>query len=349
MSPPFFSICIPNYSRTSFLLQALDSLAAQDFRDFEICISDDVSPDNRQREIEAWLETSGLRYRMVRQTVNLRYDANLRAAIGLASGKYCFLLGNDDALKTKSVLTQLHRAIEAEPNCGAVVTDFEDFTSGQLAGRIRQTGSRGSGPEVAARAYRQFSFVSGIVLLCEPAQRYATSRWDGGEMYQTYLASSIIASGHSLLELAWPAIRKDIHIAGESVDSYAKRQRAPRWPIHPVCLPLAQFARIAADGIALHEPDVPSRLRLNEIIVRQLLLFTYPFWLFEYRNVQSWSYAAGVALGMRPGVITCGIELAVLARWRLRLLYVLVTLAGLLIPAACFKALRLHLYRLAKS
>src|SRR5438105_2928907 len=95
---PFFSICIPQYGRTSFLLRAIDSFAEQTFRDFEVCISDDVSPDRRQDELIARLRGHSIPFRFARQLHNLRYDANLRAAIGLASGRYCVLMGNDDAL-----------------------------------------------------------------------------------------------------------------------------------------------------------------------------------------------------------------------------------------------------------
>ena len=47
---PTFSICIPQYNRTSFLLEALKTLNEQDFKDFEVCISDDCSTDGRESE-----------------------------------------------------------------------------------------------------------------------------------------------------------------------------------------------------------------------------------------------------------------------------------------------------------
>ncbi|MDB9482187.1 glycosyltransferase, partial [Dolichospermum circinale CS-537/05] len=40
---PFFSICIPQYNRTSFLIEACKVLAQQTFKNFEVCISDDQS------------------------------------------------------------------------------------------------------------------------------------------------------------------------------------------------------------------------------------------------------------------------------------------------------------------
>src|SRR6202011_5713969 len=81
----FFSICIPQYNRTSFLIEALRTIKDQTFRDFEVCIADDRSTDGRSHEIVEYLQESGLSFAYQQNAENLRYDGNLRAAIGLAS------------------------------------------------------------------------------------------------------------------------------------------------------------------------------------------------------------------------------------------------------------------------
>src|SRR5262249_40076148 len=155
--------------------------------------------------------------------------------------------------------------------------------------------NKGSGPEVATKHFRNFSFVSGIVLERRPAQAIATERWDGSEMYQTFIGCRIIASGRSLLEIAEPLIRKDIRLPNLTVDSYANRPRVQPWPIVERTLPLGQLGRLTVDALRPYVSGIEQR-RQNARILRQLLLFTYPFWLFEYRRVQSWPYAAGIAL-----------------------------------------------------
>src|SRR6187551_2787372 len=95
---PFFSICVPQYNRTSFLIAACRSIAEQEFRDFELCISDDRSTDGRAGELIEYLRGSGIPFVWELQDRNRRYDGNLRGALALARGEYCFLLGNDDAL-----------------------------------------------------------------------------------------------------------------------------------------------------------------------------------------------------------------------------------------------------------
>src|ERR1700680_3731619 len=184
---PFFSICVPQYNRTSFLMEACRSLKRQTCQDFEVCISDDCSTDGRAEELQEFLRELQIPFVYRRQPVNCRYDANLRGAIALASGEYCLLMGNDDCLAEDITLESLRAALLAHPRTGVAITNFKDFVSGRITRRVVRTGSAGAGPEVAVRAFRNFSFVSGILLRREPSQALATDRWDGVDMYQMYI------------------------------------------------------------------------------------------------------------------------------------------------------------------
>src|SRR4051812_14985040 len=124
-SAPFFSVCIPQYNRTSFLIESCRSLQAQTFRDFEVCISDDRSTDGRRDELETFLKGSGLRYIYEIQPVNGRYDVNLRAAIEMASGEYCLLLGNDDAIE-KDGLAEMAEKIRSSGKPAVAFCNYAD-------------------------------------------------------------------------------------------------------------------------------------------------------------------------------------------------------------------------------
>jgi glycosyltransferase involved in cell wall biosynthesis len=347
MAEPFFSICIPQHNRTDFLLEALRTVASQRFRDFQVCISDDHSPDGRQEEIVAALKCSGVSYKFHIQEENRRYDGNLRGAIGLADGRYCFLLGNDDALLNENALGRFHDLIEQYGPCGVVISNFQDYRTGVRVNRVQSTGNKGFGPDVAARHFRNFSFVSGVVLDRRAAQALATERWDGSEMYQTFIGCSIIASGKPLLEIAEPLVRKDISLPNLNVDSYATRPRIRPCPIVERTIPLAQLARLTSDALRPYISSVEQK-RHNERILRQLLMFTYPFWLFEYRRVQGWRYAVGIALGMRPKRTASGMELTRTRRLMIQFYYCAASLVGLLAPLWLFRYSRPLLYRLAK-
>lgn len=237
---PYFSICVPQYNRTSFLIEACRSLAGQTFRNFEVCISDDCSTDGREDQLLAFLDGSGLSFVYRKQEKNTRYDGNLRASISLARGCYCFLLGNDDSLATPTVLEDLRVEMEKQEPPAVVITNYEDFDSGNPYRRFRKTGIVGSGAEVAATCYREFSFVSGVVLHRPRAQAHITAKWDGSEMYQMYIGCRLIAEGGALLAVETICIRKGIRIPGEEVDSYARKPRLHPCPIVERPLPLGK-------------------------------------------------------------------------------------------------------------
>lgn len=345
---PYFSICIPQYNRTSFLVEALRSLEQQTCRDFEICIADDRSTDGQADVLLAYLERSGLAYTYQLNAENKRYDGNLRESIRLSKGQYLFLLGNDDALTNPRTLENLRLAIENQGKVGVVITNYEDFATGASIRRVSSTELVGSGADVAVSHFRNFSFVSGIVLHGSRARALHTDRWDGSEMYQMYLGCRLLAEGLPLLTYEPSAVRKDIRIAGQEVDSYARRPRERRWPPRERPLPFNEIGRLVADAVAPGLED-GSGDRVIERAFAQLLCITYPFWLFEYRKVQSFVYTLGVAFAMRPSRILRGVRLSRYRVARIWAAYLLVTTVGLTIPPAVFFHLYPLLYRLAKS
>src|SRR5688572_13284589 len=153
--PPFLSICVPQYNRTSFLIEACRSIAEQSFRDFEICISDDCSNDGREHELLSYLESSGMQFVWARQPKNLRYDGNLRSAIALARGEYCFLLGNDDALAEPDTLQHVAGALHRHKPSVAIC-NYADFRSGEVYDRVSD-GILGRGPSAAVSLFRHVS------------------------------------------------------------------------------------------------------------------------------------------------------------------------------------------------
>lgn len=346
---PFFSVCIPQHNRTSFLLAALASLAAQSFRDFELCISDDCSTDGREKEITQFLESSGMKFAYRKMPQNSRYDANLRQAIAMARGRFCFLLGNDDCLANAQTLENLRADMDRFGSPQVVITNFERYDSGQVVRRVQKTGLAGSGSAAAASYFRNFSFVSGVVLNASSAQRHATSRWDGSEMYQMYIGCRLIAEGGKLLQLERVAIREGIKIQGETVDAYHRAPRLKPCPIVERSIPLNCTGRLVADAIKPYSGACSGQSRLNRFIFMQIYLFTLPFWLVEYRRVQSWKFALGIGLGMRPKRALEGVELTRIDGLALAALYGLMSLLALLVPVRFFRMMKNPLYRLGRS
>lgn len=266
----------------------------------------------------------------------------------MARGRFCFLLGNDDALSSPETLEETRQDIQSFGAVGVAITNYEDFSSGRKFDRVQGTGLKGSGPQVAVNHFRNLSFVSGIALDAAKAKKYATKRWDGSEMYQVFVACRIIASGGSLLTIRRATVRSGIQIPGETVDSYARRPKLNALPVAERKIPLVLLGQLVADAIGPYARSL-DKPRLIENIQLQIFSFTYPFWVVEYRRVQSWPYAFGICLGMRPDKMLGNLNLPVIRKIRVWLVYGLVSLLGLIIPIGLFGALQPQLYSVAKK
>src|SRR5215469_10590276 len=95
-SRPLFSVCIPAYNRARHLPALLESIYAQNCRDFEVIICEDVSSERLQ--IAAITRECAERYpgtlRYFENEINLGYDGNIRKLVEKASGEYCVFMGN---------------------------------------------------------------------------------------------------------------------------------------------------------------------------------------------------------------------------------------------------------------
>jgi hypothetical protein len=212
---------------------------------------------------------------------------------------------------------------------------------------MQVTGVIGSGPRTAAEHFRNFSFVSGLVFSRELARKHETDQWDVAEFYQMYLGTRILAAGGRLLAVSDVVILKDVQIPGEQVDTYRIWPVLKHCPIIERPLNLAPIGRLAFAAV---EPYIEGRTRerIARRIFGQLLLYTYPPWLFEYRKIQSWRYAAGICLGMRPKNLISNSNLGIVTRTYLKLLHAIVSLPGLIIPLSVFFRLKPWLHQFAK-
>lgn len=90
----FLSVIIPTYNSENTIEKCLDSLLAQTFKDFEICIIDGGSLDNTLT-IATCYRTQFKNIRIVSEPDEGVYDA-MNRGIDFASGKWLYFLGSDD-------------------------------------------------------------------------------------------------------------------------------------------------------------------------------------------------------------------------------------------------------------
>ena len=256
-----------------------------------------------------------------------------------ARGRYVFLLGNDDALAGPDTLDKLAAMLHELGLPEVVFTNYEDWDSGEVVRRGLRTCVLGAGPTAAITHFRSFSFVSGLIYDQAAAVRHETDRWDRSIYYQIYIACRILAAGGRLGALDLCSVRKDVRVEGHSVPNYASKwANAPR-SFQSRHTGLDSVIRVTSDAVLPLLPMAQQSATLRRIVAK-VLAFTYPFWLFEYRRVSRWSFAAGVARGLWPGNLLSEYRIGFLNRAYLYALYSVVTLAALALPIALLNRVR---------
>lgn len=92
---PLVSIAIPTYKGAAYLPAAIESVLGQSFRDFELLIVDDHSPDETAAIVEGYTDP---RIRYLRNETNLGPEGNWNRCLAEAKGLYFKLLPHDDLL-----------------------------------------------------------------------------------------------------------------------------------------------------------------------------------------------------------------------------------------------------------
>ena len=92
MSQPAITVLMPVYNAARFLREALESILAQSFRDFELLIINDGSTDDSKDILSAYNDS---RVRIV-ETPNRGVTASLRLGLRLARGSYVARMDADD-------------------------------------------------------------------------------------------------------------------------------------------------------------------------------------------------------------------------------------------------------------
>lgn len=154
---PYISVIMPAYRVEHYIERAVDSLLSQTFRDFELIIVDDGSPDGTGRIADA-LAARDDRIRVIHQP-NAGAPAARNRAMETAQGRYFFFMDADDWAE-KDMLSALY-ALAEKHNLQAVVAGFYIDTYYDDAHFIRQTLSQpdeifSSQADFRAAAWRLF-------------------------------------------------------------------------------------------------------------------------------------------------------------------------------------------------
>lgn len=118
---PLISICIPVYKNVEYLSRLLDSIAQQDFKDFEVVITDD-SPDNEIKDLLP-VYSSLFRICYLKNDIALGSPVNWNYGIANATGEWIKIMHDDDWFTNKTSLSDF-------VNAGKGLNDVDFIFSG---------------------------------------------------------------------------------------------------------------------------------------------------------------------------------------------------------------------------
>lgn len=118
------SIIMPVYNAASVMGRALDSVAAQTFRDFELICVDDCSTDGSGGRLREYAQGAKFPVKLLSHVVNQGAAAARNTAIDAAEGEYLAFLDADDALAPE----MLEMAVKAAAG-GADIVGWDWYLS----------------------------------------------------------------------------------------------------------------------------------------------------------------------------------------------------------------------------
>jgi len=103
------SIIIPTYNRADLIIQTLESIQNQSYKDFECLIVDDGSDDNSEQVIQEFI-VSDNRFQFLKRPVKRKKGPNACRNFGFenAKGEFIYFFDSDDFLKPHALQTYIN-------------------------------------------------------------------------------------------------------------------------------------------------------------------------------------------------------------------------------------------------
>lgn len=113
---PKVSICIPVYNGSDYIADAIDSILAQTYRNFNLIICDNCSTDDTANIVLSFKDD---RIKYVRNPKNLGLVGNANRCLELSNGEYICIFHHDDVMLSDNLESKVH-ILDKHPEVGFV-------------------------------------------------------------------------------------------------------------------------------------------------------------------------------------------------------------------------------------
>lgn len=153
------TVIIPSYNHSLFIIQTIQSVIDQDYKNIELIIIDDGSNDNSVEKIEIIQKSCHDRFTnfILKSRPNRGLCATLNEAIHLAKGEYISIIASDDFMYPDKTSLQV-KYLENHPACSGVFSGASIINSkGQLIANRSGTEKKYLFKDIILNNYQLFS------------------------------------------------------------------------------------------------------------------------------------------------------------------------------------------------
>jgi len=128
---PLVSIVAVCYNHEAYLLETLNSIINQSYKNIQLIIIDDCSTDNSVDKIEEWIALNNVPCQFISQKVNKGLCTNLNEGLLLCKGEFYQSIACDDVMKSQKIEKQVAFFQKSLSDVMVVCSNFEtiDATS----------------------------------------------------------------------------------------------------------------------------------------------------------------------------------------------------------------------------
>ena len=247
---PKVTVAIPVYNREKYIGEAMNSVLAQTFTDFELLVIDDGSTDRSRAIVQSYSDS---RIRLYCNDTNEGIPKTRNRAVELARGEYLAFLDSDDWACPKRFAKQV-TFLESHPECAAVGAWIEWMNAaGRPLGRFQRK------PVLSNEIAAQRLFRQGITNSATMARTVVLREYGYREEYvvsEDFDLWSRITANHKLATLPEVLVRCRVH---ENRVTYEQSHRAKSMRLS------IYAAQLRALGVPFTDIDLERHLLLRSM------------------------------------------------------------------------------------
>jgi glycosyltransferase involved in cell wall biosynthesis len=123
IADPMVSTIILSYNQSRFVLETLESVKAQTYKDTQLIIVDDCSSDDSVAAIERWLHENRIDCTFIRHKKNEGICKSLNDALAVSRAKYVSMVASDDVWLPDKIEQQVEMMESQQDHVGILYSD----------------------------------------------------------------------------------------------------------------------------------------------------------------------------------------------------------------------------------